>query len=275
MPELPEVEITRQRLKTLLKGRRIVGFSTDWPRGLKMTTPAKLRSDIKGRRILDVERRGKVIFFQLSGKPPRSLAMHLRMSGRLEIAPSRKTKDLWTRFAWKLDKSRELRFIDPRKFGVVWYGSDGDFSRDPYLGRLGRDPRAVSGKDFLRIFQSARGMAKPFILRQDVFSGIGNIIADEALWKARVHPQKSIPDMSASQIALLRRAILKTIRDILASGGTTLRNWGGPDGMTGSYQRRRMVHGRAGKPCPRCAAILRRIVVGGRGTTICPHCQRI
>lgn len=240
-----------------------------------MTTPIKLRRDIKGRKILDVERRGKVIFLKLSGKPPRSLAMHLRMSGRLEIALNRKAKDPWTRFAWKLDKGRELRFVDPRKFGVVWYGSDGDFSRDPYLGRLGRDPRVVPARDFLRIFQSARGMVKPFLLRQDVFSGIGNIIADESLWRSRIHPQKIIPGMGASEIALLRRSLLKTVRDILASGGTTLRNWGGPDGMAGSYQRRRMVHGRAGKPCPRCFAPLRRIIVGGRGTTICPRCQRI
>ena len=197
------------------------------------------------------------------------------MSGRLDVVPAQKEKGPWTHFVWRLNGGRELRLVDPRKFGIVWYGSKKDFERDSYLGRLGRDPRAVPAKDFLKLFRRARGMVKPFLLRQDMFAGIGNIIADESLWQACIHPRQDIPHLSVSEIAVLRRALQRTIREILARGGTTLRNWGGPDGTSGAYQLRRRGYGRAGKPCPRCTTTLERLIVSGRGTTICPRCQRI
>ncbi len=291
MPELSEVELTRRGLLPRLRGRRILQFSTDWPRALRAAIGSQHpAASMRGRKILGVARRGKVLFFKLSGKPERALAMHLGMSGRLEVIPRSprnapqkyvrshsflKPVDRWVHFAWRLSGGRELRFVDPRKFGLVWYGAPGELDADPYLGRLGEDPHRLAFPEFDGLLRSGRGRVKPFLLRQDRFAGIGNIIADEALWRAGIHPRTPIAALSPARARSLHRAIAKTIAAMLEAGGTTLRNWGRPDGQAGRYQEERRVYGKAGKSCPRCRAKLQRIVVGGRGTTICTRCQRI
>ncbi len=291
----------------LVRGRRILDFWTDWPRALRRATGSQHpAASMRGRKILDVTRRGKVLFLKLSGKPERSLAIHLGMSGRLEVGgagviksasvrhgdkslrsykfvppPLARAKRRWVHFRWRLSPRRgsaqaegqELRLVDPRKFGLVWYGSPEDLGRDPYLGRLGRDARGLAYTDFSRTLADASGMIKPYLLRQDRLAGIGNIIADEALWRARIHPETSITHLDLPAHRRLFHGIRKTIRAMLSSGGTTLRNWGSPDGRSGHYQERRLVYGKAGSPCPRCGAILQRIVIGSRGTTLCPACQ--
>ncbi|MBI4132811.1 MAG: bifunctional DNA-formamidopyrimidine glycosylase/DNA-(apurinic or apyrimidinic site) lyase [Candidatus Sungbacteria bacterium] len=286
MPELPEVEITRRKLLPALKSQRILDFWTDWPRGLRLANRQELRRDITGRSIRNVQRRGKVLFFELSGLPRRILAIHLRMSGRLEVSPSgrkfrRSTKFAspeparrWTHFRWRLSGGRELRFVDPRKFGLVWYGDERELRQNSYLASLGDDARDIAARRFLGALASRRGMIKPLLLRQDVFAGIGNIIADEALWWAKIHPQQELAGLPPRDRIRLHRAVRETIRVMLAAGGTTLRNWGHPDGRTGHYQERRLVYGKSGQPCPRCRSRLLRLFVGGRGTTICPKCQR-
>ena len=291
MPELPEVEITRQKLAPLLRGRRILEFWTDWPRGLRAAHgKGKIAKDMRGRTIVGIERRGKVLFFMLSGKPPRVMAVHLRMSGRLAAVrgenpngynPSRSYRPVssravmrWTHFRWRLADGLGLHFVDPRKFGVVWYGSPAALSRDRYLGRLGVDAAAISRQDFIARFRSRRGMIKPALLRQDIVAGIGNVIADESLWRARLHPATPASALGTGDIASLHRAIRTTIRTILASGGTSLRTFRHPDGRIGRYQERRLAYGNAGKPCPRCRTPLMRVVLASRGTTICPKCQR-
>lgn len=299
MPELSEVELTRRGLLPRLRGRRILDFWTDWPRGLRAYSGKRIAdsvewmaADILGRRILNIERRGKVLFFRLSGKRERTMAIHLRMSGRLEVMRAAKAahaakENRWMHFWWQLSGGRELRFVDPRKFGLVWYGAPEELLADSYLGALGEDPHRLTFSAFdtlLRRGRAARvageprqgrGMVKPYLLRQDRFAGIGNIIADEALWRARIHPRAPIAHLSLAQARDLHGAIVKTIGLMLDAGGTTLRNWGRPDGRAGRYQEERRAYGKAGKPCPRCGVILQRIVVGGRGTTICPKCQQV
>lgn len=248
-------------------------------------SPARVRRDIAGRIIRGVSRRGKVLFFELSrsGKAglERVMAVHLRMSGSMELAdknsyPSSLSSSSrrWTHFLWKLSGGRELRFVDPRKFGLVWYGAPDDLMRDRYIASLGLDAKNLSAKEFARAFKGRRGMIKSLLLRQDIIAGIGNIIADEALWKARIHPKRNAAALDAEALLRLGKAVSHTISSILSSGGTSMRNFRHPDGNVGSYQERRLVYGNAGKPCPRCRGTLRRIVVGGRGTTICPSCQR-
>ncbi|MEK9148241.1 MAG: bifunctional DNA-formamidopyrimidine glycosylase/DNA-(apurinic or apyrimidinic site) lyase [Patescibacteria group bacterium] len=287
MPELPEVEITRQKLQPHLRGRRILKFWTDWPRGLKLARPEFVARDIRGRRILDITRRGKVLFLQLSpqhgsgqaGRPERFLAFHQRMSGRLDYSHILKNMRIkperWTHVVLRFAGGGELRLIDPRKFGIVWYGTSRDLRADPYLAHLGDDAAGISIGRFLAIARRGRGMVKPFLLRQDRLAGIGNIIADESLWRARIHPRSRLEILSPVRRHLLHRAITSTIRMILSSGGTSLRNWGHPDGRPGHFQELRLVYGRPGQPCPRCRAKLKRLIVAGRGTTICPRCQRV
>ncbi len=319
MPELPEVEITRIKLLPRVRGRNILDFWTDWPRGLRAysgkRTPHKplrdyagqvagsmrwVAADMRGRKILDIARRGKVLFFRLSGtprskrspllrgKPERVMAIHLRMSGRLEMAlrPAKRHPDpersegegslsRWTHFSWQLSGNRELKFIDPRKFGVVWYGAPGELKKDPYLGGLGIDARNLAKKAFITALRRHRGMLKPLLLRQNVVAGIGNILADESLWHAGIHPQAGVAGLGDAALGRLHGGLQKTIRIALASGGTSMRNFRHPDGDVGRYQERRLAYGSAGRPCPRCRTTLERLIVGGRGTTVCPACQRL
>ena len=287
MPELPEVEVTRQKLLPLIRGRRVLAFWTDWPRGLRVAkSKEQMATSMRGRKILDITRRGKVLFFKLSGRPERELAVHLRMSGRIEFVPARRLfwrspkyatpdrESRWVHVRWRLSGNRELRFIDPRKFGLVWYGDPALLATDPYLGRLGRDAKSLDRDEFLDILRRSRGMIKPLLLRQDRIAGIGNIIADESLFRARIHPRAAIAALAPHDLRRLHRAIRGTLGRMLAAGGTSLRDWAMPDGRRGRFQERRQVYGRAGAPCPRCRTTLARIVVGGRGTTMCPRCQQ-
>lgn len=293
MPELAEVEITRRKLLPLLRGRKILDFWTDWPkglsrveglRGLKANGVKRIADSMRGRTILDVSRIGKVLVLKFSGKPERALALHLGMSGRLSMfevglrtlrAAKAVRDDRWVHFRWRLSGGRELHFIDPRKFERVWYGAPESLRRDPYLSRLGADAAAISSVEFVQRFHRILGRIKPALLRQDVVSGIGNIIADESLWQARIHPLTPIPRLAVSDLVRLHRALRATLRSILSSGGTSIRNFRHPDGKAGRFQERRSVYGLAGAPCPRCRTKLQRLVVAGRGTTVCPRCQRL
>lgn len=274
MPELPEVEITMQKLTPLVGGRRILAFATDWPKGFKTENrEQRTGSSVVGRKILGVERRGKVLFFKLSGKPERRLAVRLGMSGRLIVAATAEPRGPWVWARWTFDNGTELRFVDPRKFGIIWYGDHATFTRDGYLGRLGPDAAGISRDVFVRAFAGRRAMIKTLLLRQDLVAGIGNILADEALWRAKVNPETVAARMPPPRLAALHRALAATIRESIAAGGSTLRDWGHPDGTRGAFRKQHRVYGRAGLPCPRCRAALRRIMVAGRGTTICPACQ--
>jgi formamidopyrimidine-DNA glycosylase len=287
MPELTEVEITRRKLSPLVVGRRILSFETEWSKGVRSLGVRNIAKDIRGRRIRALSRHGKVLFAALSGSPPRTIALHLRMSGRLGVTaalrrpnPIRVRSDTdgsvgnrWVRHRFRLDNGRELIFIDPRKLGRIWYGDPKAFARDPYLGRLGQDAARISAAYFSRAFHNRRGMVKYFLLKQTVFAGIGNIIADESLWRARIHPKRDIASLAAKDLSRLYVAIRYTLSAMLRSGGTTLRDFRHPDGKSGSYQERRQVYGKAGLPCPRCRNLLTRLIVAGRGTTVCARCQ--
>lgn len=293
MPELTEVEITRQKLLPAVLGRRVSGFFCDWPRGLKGASPASVRRDITGRTIESVTRHGKALFFKLSDKPERAMAIHLRMSGRLAVTKSAKegkgskgskaSDGRWVHFRWRLSPRHgsgqagrvDLRFVDPRKFGIVWYGSPAALARDSYLGALGPDAAGISRQTLHAALRQTRGMVKAALLRQDVIAGIGNIIADESLWRARIHPRAALENIEDAGLNRFHRSLAQTLRAMRKAGGTSLRNWGEPSGRLGRYQDARLVYGRSGKPCPRCRTRLTRLVVAGRGTTVCPNCQRL
>jgi len=292
MPELAEVEITRLKLLPAVKGRRILDFWSDWSRGLKAYSSERIAdsrrrvvTDMHGRVILNITRRGKVLFFELSARPrargradgARTMAVHLRMSGRLLVAPSKSklASDKWAHFRFLLSGGREIRFIDPRKFGIVWYGAASELSKYPYLKSLGRDARGISKKFFAETLRRKTGMIKAILLRQDVIAGIGNIIADESLWLAKIHPKARAADLGQAELTRLHRSLAKTIAAMLSAGGTSLRDWSHPDGKLGGYQEKRKIYGKAGSPCPSCKTNLERLLVGGRGTTVCPKCQTI
>lgn len=283
MPELPEVEITKRKLEEQkIVGAKISGFWSDWPRGLRIArSAAAINSDIASRNILGLRRMGKALLFDLSaprqarGKPPKVLGWHFRMSGRLEVKNGgSETKDKSVHARVTLEDGREIAFRDPRKFGVVWYGTPEELNKDSYIGTLGPDMLAVNFSEFKKQIQNKKGIIKPILLNQKIVAGVGNIIADEALWHARVHPQKELYKFHDREIIKIFRSLKFVVNRILKARGSTMRDWSHPDGEAGGYEKIRWVYGRAGANCPRCKELIIRIVVGGRGTSICPGCQK-
>jgi len=287
MPELPEVEITKRKLEPL-KGRRIKGFWSDWPRGLRITgSVKKIDKDIKGRKILSGGRYGKAIVFELEKrkgdkKGEKILAFHQRMSGSLLIrskVDSQKAKvdgqKDYVHAKVLFEDRTELWFKDPRKFGVIWYGKPTKVWNDNYFKCLGPDALDIAFKDFWDRLTSHRGMIKPLLLRQDFIAGVGNIVADETLWEARIHPTTAITSLSKKAMRELFWALKKVLRRAIKAQGTTIQFWAQPDGEAGQFQEYFRVYGRRNKLCVQCKGKIIRIVVGSRGTWICPGCQKL
>ncbi|MDP3785172.1 MAG: DNA-formamidopyrimidine glycosylase [bacterium] len=252
MPELPEVETTKRKLEPLLIGKRIL--------------------NLEQRKILKLERRGKVILIYLSGN--RILGFHQRMSGKLLVVPH-DFIDKHIRFRFRLSSGKDLIFHDVRKFGVRWYGPTGKVLKDRYLSKLGPDPLKIDFKQFGKRLKAHQGMIKPLLLRQDVFAGIGNIVANEVLWKAKIHPRRKIEKSRESEIKNLYVALRFILKKSIRLGGTTMRDWLHPDRSEGRYYKKRFVYQRVGEKCKRCGGIIKRIKVGSRGTFICEKCQRL
>ncbi|RJQ37132.1 bifunctional DNA-formamidopyrimidine glycosylase/DNA-(apurinic or apyrimidinic site) lyase [Candidatus Parcubacteria bacterium] len=274
MPELPEVELTRRKLLPLISGERITAFHSAWPRNIIGASRIAMARELPGRAIRSVERRGKVLLVDLSGAPARQFAVHLCMSGRLAVEPAGSVRSPWARAWWTLGNGTELRFIDPRKFGRIWYGDPARLLAHAYLSSLGPDARTIGREAFIRRVAGRRAGIKALLLRQDTIAGIGNILADESLWRARIHPRAIAASLSAKTLGRLHRALLATIAASLRAGGSSLRDWAGPDGARGGFREHHRVYGRAGSHCPRCRCVLKRMIVAGRGTTACSRCQR-
>lgn len=257
MPELPEVEITTRKLRALILGKRIL------PAG---------RQVLGGRKIVGVERRGKAILIYLSGK--RLLAFHQRMTGKLLIVP-RNYQNRHIRRRFRLSSGKDLVMHDVRKFGVIWYGASKQILKDNYFKTLGEDALMISLQNFINIFKNRSGRIKPFLLKQDKIAGIGNIIADEVLWKAKIGPETKIANLTTSQVVNLYKALKFILRKSIKLGGSTMRDWLHPEGKAGGYFEKRFVYDREGKKCFRCRSRILRKKIGSRSAYFCPQCQKV
>lgn len=280
MPELPEAEITARNLKPLI-GRKIISFGCDWPRAIRVAPSVKaIVKDIVGRYVKKISRHGKAIFLHLShdrkssATTERLLVFHQRMSGRLMVKDRDEARGKHTHIYIRFPPALALHFSDPRKFGIIWYGQPDAILEDSYFSRLGPDARKINLKTFLRQLLGHRGMIKPLLLRQDILAGVGNIIADETLWRARIHPKTRLEKLGEAKLRRLHHALIGTIEAGIKAGGSTLRDWYNPKGTRGKFLDTARIYGRGGLPCRRCRTPIKRITVGGRGTWICTHCQR-
>jgi formamidopyrimidine-DNA glycosylase len=278
MPELPEVETIVRKLRKGEPverglpaypppvGHVIVRAWTDWPRAAYPSGGVILQR-LPNHRIESIGRRGKYILFNLSA-PTSTLLIHLKMSGRLDVLQAGMPRDKHVHFIFALDNGYEVRFKDPRKFGRVYFVSDPDV----VTGSLGPEPldSAFTLKVFRRLMGTKSGALKPLLLDQTFIAGIGNIYADEALWRAKLHPLRRAGTLAPDQVAALYRGIRAALADGLRHEGAAI-DWVYPDG---NYQDHFRVYGRTGQPCRRCGTKIRRMVVGQRGTHFCPNCQR-
>ncbi len=271
MPELPEVETIRRQLAPHLEGRKIERVEIlDW-RWTRPDRPTRVAEQLRGRTVENVGRAGKYLVWTLSGD--RFLLVHLRMTGALLFDPP--TEALYTRVRFELDAGHRLLYIDPRRFGTG-HLVIGAAARDAYLAaRLGVEPFT---EEFTaaHLRKSASGRAAPvkaFLLDQRRVAGVGNIYADEALFRAGIHPLRPAGRLTAAQLARLRDAIEEALSAGIEAKGASIDDFRHIDGARGSFQDKFLIHRREGEPCVNCGTTIRKIVVGGRGTYVCEHCQ--
>jgi formamidopyrimidine-DNA glycosylase len=281
VPELPEVETIARGLRPALVGHVVRAV---WTSGLplRLARPldrAALERICRGRAIGAVRRRGKYLLLDLEGRrvpggaPERpGLIVHLGMSGRLRVQPPEAPREKHTHVVWTLDDGRELRFVDPRRFGAVIAAADVDAR--PEIAGLGPDPLAdVTAEALAEALARSRAPIKAFLLDQRRVAGLGNIYVCEALFRAGVHPTTP-----ARRLQARAGALVDGIRAALELGienrGTTLRDYVDAEGGSGGNQAALLVYGREEAPCPRCGAPVRRRVDAGRSTFFCARCQR-
>ena len=273
MPELPEVETVRRRIAPLVEGTTIASAEIVDPRLTRPVSPSLVADALVGERIAAVERRGKYLLWRLESG--RTLLVHLRMTGSLLHFPAGDLPaDAHRRATLALDTGAAVGYRDVRRFGTWELLDDGHLR--PYLAsRLGPEPLAPSftSARLARIVAGRRAPIKAVLLDQRRIAGIGNIYADEALWRARIHPRRPAGELDAPEIAHLHRAVRAALRRGVELNGSTLRDYVTPDGEGGGMQHEFHVYGRLGEPCDRCGRPIERIVVGGRGTWLCPRCQ--
>ncbi len=271
MPELPEVETIRRQLAPQLEGQTIVAIQILDARWTRPFAPREIEDQLRGRVVERIGRVGKYLVWELSGS--RQLLVHLRMTGALLLDPTDEPPH--TRVRFELDGGHRLVYVDPRRFGTGHVLRDAA-ARDAYLGqRLGIEPMTeqFTVEHLRALTRGRRAPVKSFILDQRRIAGVGNIYADEALFRARLHPLRAAGTLTRPQIAALRAGIESALAAGVEAKGATIDDFRHVDGAQGSFQDQFLVHLREGRPCPRCATMIRKLVVGGRGTYVCERCQ--
>lgn len=270
MPELPEVETVARDLRGLVTGATITGALVTWPRTIRSHDPESFAAAVAGRRVEAVGRRGKQLVVDLSGDA--ALTIHLKMTGQLFVVPVGGSADPYVRATLWLDDGREIRFRDIRKFGRI-----GFYTGVPEpLADLGAEPLDEEFRlaDFRRLIRGRRGRLKSLLLDQTFLAGVGNIYADEALWRARLHPLRSAASLRPPDERRLYLELRTVLAEAIERRGSSIDDYTAPEG-DGSMQERLVVYQRAGEPCLRCGRPIRRVVVGGRATHFCSWCQRL
>ena len=295
MPELPEVETVRRQLEPQVVGRRVESAEVLDERWTRPRSPRELERAVASRRIEGVDRRGKYLLVRLEGD--HTLVMHLRMTGNLLLRPAdasgESAVDLmeaplggprlyeshpdarFLRAVIRLDDGSEVWFTDARRFGHAEVLT-GDELEPYFAARLGLEPLSdeLTPQALCRVAAGRTAPLKSFLLNQAGVAGIGNIYADEALWRARLHPLSPAGSMRPEHCEDLCEGIVEALEAGLAHGGSSIDDYRDARGERGSMQDEFLVHTREGEPCVRCGETIRRIVVGGRSTYFCPGCQK-
>jgi formamidopyrimidine-DNA glycosylase len=273
MPELPEVETVRRALDRHLAGRTIssvAGHSVQMRRPLSIEG---LRTVLRDRCFAGARRRGKFLLLDLD--TPGSLLLHLGMSGRLLIEPATAPRLPHTHLSLCLDDGRELRLVDPRRFGLACWLAPGAEATDPSLSALGMEPLDERlPYELPGLYGRRRSPLKALLLDQRLVAGIGNIYAVEALWRAGIRPTRRGHRTAAKRLERLGHEVQAVLSEAIEQGGTTIRDYATPAGGFGYFAVRLAVYGHRGDACPRCGSTIRDSRLGGRSTAWCPQCQR-
>ena len=270
MPELPEVESTRRGIEREAGGQRISELRIHDYR-LRWPIDEHMPAQVAGQRIVSVERRAKYLLLRLERG---TMILHLGMSGSLRILPAQSARRKHDQFDLRLDSGLTLRFNDPRRFGSLHYSSE-DPAQHKLLRSLAPEPlESKFDTNYLhRITRKRRAAIKQVLMNGRLVTGVGNIYASEALFRARISPRRAARRLSRADCARLVRSVRASLNAAIRAGGTTLRDYVGTDGNPGYFRQRLYIYERAGRPCRVCGTVVRRIRQAQRSTYFCPSCQ--
>jgi formamidopyrimidine-DNA glycosylase len=272
VPELPEVEVLRRSLERPLVGRRVERVAVRDTRLREPVDPAALAA-AEGRQVESLGRRSKYLLVHLEGG--RTLVVHLGMSGRLTLAARLAPPLPHEHVVFDLDGDERLRYVDPRRFGLVFLQKTATLVADRHFAGLGVEPLGgdLDGALLQRLAARRRGPVKAFLMDASVVVGVGNIYASEALFAAGIHPRRSVARLAPARWERLAIAVREVLARAIGQGGTTLNDFVDGAGNSGYFQVSLAVYDRAGEPCVRCGRPVRRLVMSGRSTYYCRHCQ--
>jgi formamidopyrimidine-DNA glycosylase len=279
MPELPEVETIARGVDERLRGDRIetVWFS-EKPEPFN-SPPQLMAKELHNRRIDRVHRVGKHIVFDLADRPASSPGLqwivHLGMTGRLLVADPATPVPPHTHAVLHLKSGRELRFADPRRFGrMALHGVSPKKTKSKRFEGTGQEPLSISADDFAALFRPRRTSIKAALLNQKLLHGVGNIYADESLFRAGIRPRRMARHLKRAELDRLHASLQSVLKEAISLGGSSVSDYVDAAGVAGFFQLEHRVYLRTGQPCLVCGAPIRRMVLAGRGTHYCLHCQR-
>ncbi len=268
MPELPEVETIANGVNERVRGARIVSV---WTSGKPQTFKSpenEIEEVLTGARIERVRRVGKTVVVTLGREQGQAeFLVHLGMTGRLLVAEREVPLPAHTHAVLTLADGREVRFVDPRRFGRL------SVAREAYLGP-GAEPTTIGDEEFAKLFRGRKVAIKAALLNQSLLHGVGNIYADESLFRAGIRPTRAAGKLTRTELARLREALQKVLARAIELGGSSVSDYVDAEGMTGYFQIEHAVYGRGGEACKVCGTAIKKMVLGGRGTHYCPVCQR-
>ena len=284
MPELPEVETVANGVHARVRGRRIVQVWTSGKPQTFKSPETEIAGALTGAKIESVRRVGKTIVMTVArDKAQTEFLIHLGMTGRLLVCTPEMPVAPHTHAVLTLDDAREVRFVDPRRFGRLSIHHAETQAREGkrrtaaissgYAGP-GREPLTISLEDFVELFRGRKTPIKAALLNQSLLHGVGNIYADEALFRAGIRPTRQAARLTHDELKKLRAALVAVLKQAIKLGGSSVSDYVDADGVRGFFQLRHKVYQRTGEPCRVCGTPIKRIELAGRGTHFCPKCQR-
>lgn len=266
MPELPEVETIKRELEKAILGKKITEVCVHHPRVIRGISVESFKKNLKGVSFKGVLRKAKVLIIELSNA--KFLVIHLKMTGQL-IYPGDAKK---SRVTFKLSDGKMLDFNDQRLFAEMRLLDD--WRSLKFIQGLGPEPFDISEEKFKQMLAGKKTKIKPLLMDQTFISGVGNLYAAEALFKAKIHPERPAASLSEKERELLFKAINDTLSKAIRYKGSSVDQYVQLSGQPGGYVQHHKVYGREGKPCLACKSLIKRISLGGRGTYFCPKCQQ-
>ena len=291
MPELPEVETVARGVDARVRGDRVEDVWFGSHREPFKTPAAKQAEGLRGRPIISVHRTGKHIVMELGdrkkghraastladmGEIEAQWIVHLGMTGRLLVTTPEAPVVKHTHARLTLESGRELRFVDPRRFGRLDFydlGKAAGNAKNKFAAK-GLEPLSIGPEEFATLFRGRKLAIKAALLNQTLMAGVGNIYADESLFRAGIRPRRSAGRLTRLELEKLRRALREVLEHAIRLGGSSVSDYVDAEGVRGFFQLEHCVYQRTGEPCGKCGEAIKRVVVAGRSTHYCPHCQK-